>query len=256
MALCSSLHPCTWCFAKKDELHERAALRTIGNIKNNFANWRDAGAKKSAAKNFMNCIQPPAIGNVDDTRIIDIVTPPELHLMLGAVDTLYNHMFAKFEDQILVWTKQCNVTREVTRGGSGFNGNSCKMLLTKLDSLRAMCPIGCLPYIKALDDFRLVVKSCFGEVLDPNFSNHIENFQESYMDLGISITPKIHAIFYHVKDFCTEQQTSLGFFSEQAMESVHFDFKRVWAKYELKLHHSDYPRQLLRAVCEYNGLHL
>jgi len=252
----SSMFPCTWCYARKDKLNEIAELRTIGNILANYTNWCNAGRNKTKAKNFMNCIHPPAIGTDKDQRIIDIVTPPELHLMLGAVNTLYNHMLQKFGDQIVLWTRQCNVKPDVTQGGSGFNGNSCKTLLQKVDMLRAICSIECLPYVKVLDDLRLVVKSCFGEFLDPNFVVYLENFRKSYTDLGISVTPKIHAIFFHVKDFCIEKQKSLGLFSEQSMESVHFDFKLVWSKYKLNSDHSDYPRQLFRAVCEYNGLHL
>lgn len=252
----SSLYPCTWCYSKKDELSECSQLRTLQNILDNFTNWRDAGSVKNQAKNFFNCIHPPILGNDKDKRIIDIITPPELHLMLGVVNTLYNHMLAEFEEATLIWTKRCNVTREETRAGAGFNGNSCKMLLDKIDVLRAVCPIGCLKYVTALDDFRLVVKSCFGENLNPNFIKHIQDFQKSYVDLKISITPKVHAVFYHVKDFCHEHQKALGYFSEQAMESVHFNFKTVWSKYEVKPNHSEFPTHLLKAVCEFNGLHL
>lgn len=51
-------------------------------------------------------------------------------------------------------------------------------------------------------------------------------------------------------------QRSLGFYSEQAMEAVHFDFKIVWQKYERKGSHPDYSKHLLKAICEYNGLHI
>lgn len=179
----SCLFPCTWYFARKDMLHESAELRTVGNILINYNNWLMAGGDKNKAKYFMNCVGQPVLGNNDDKRIIDVVTPPALHLMLGAVNTIYSRMLAKFEDHTLIWTKKCNVSREVTRSGSGFNGNSCKTLLSKLDILRAICPIGCLLYVQALEDFRLVVKSYFGAVLDPNFTDFIEKFKQSFMVL-------------------------------------------------------------------------
>lgn len=252
----SSLHPCTWCYAKKDELHGCSELRTIGSILDYYKSWKDAGSVKGKAKDYMNCIMPPILGTDLEKRIIDIVTPPELHLMLGVVNTLYDHMLAEFEDVVLEWTKRCNVTRDITRSGSGFNGNACKTLLKKVDLLRSICPIGCLKYVKTLDNFQSVVKSCFGGSLNPDFSTHILNFKKSYLELEIAVTPKVHSVFYHVNDFCYEHQKPLRYFSEQAMESVHFDFKSVWTKYQVKPNHADYASRLLKAVCEYNGLHL
>lgn len=37
----SSMYPCTWCFARKYLLHERAELRTVENILLYYTNWRD-----------------------------------------------------------------------------------------------------------------------------------------------------------------------------------------------------------------------
>lgn len=72
------------------------------------------------------------------------------------------------------------------------------------------------------------------------------------------MTPKVkvHAIFYHVNKFCTKNQQSLGFYSEHAMEAVYFEFRIVWHKYELKTSHPEYHTQLLKAVNEFNGLHI
>lgn len=84
----SSMFPCTWCYARKDMLNEIGELRTVGNILANYENWCKAGSNIKNAKNFKNCIHPPAVGTDNEQRIIDIVTPPELHLMLGAVNTI------------------------------------------------------------------------------------------------------------------------------------------------------------------------
>lgn len=56
-------------------------------------------------------------------------------------------------------------------------------------------------------------------------------------------------------DFCEEMQSGLGFFSEQAMESVHADFKKIWEKYKVSIDHPEYLKRLLSAICEYNGSH-
>ena len=42
----------------------------------------------------------------------------------------------------------------------------------------------------------------------------------------ISITPKVHILTEHVPDFCKKHGYSLGWYSEQALESCHYDFLR------------------------------
>lgn len=254
----SSLFPCTFCIASKYELSERAEFRTIrGSLQSN-EEWMDAGAKKNAAKKFFNCIQRPLFTGASNgnERFIDIVPPPELHLMLGVVNTIYDHIHDAFNNEALAWAKSCNVEKSVTQAGAGFNGNACKKLLDRLDVLRASCPIGCLKFVKALDDFQSVVKSCFGQHLDPNFEISLLNFKDSFLDLNVSVTPKIHAVFYHVGDFCRKHQKALGFYSEQTMEAVHFEFKSFWSKYKLNINHPEYSNNLLRAVREFNALHV
>ena len=48
-----------------------------------------------------------------------------------------------------------------------------------------------LPYIEAFRAFGNVVKTCFGVLLQPGFKEAIEIFQNSYMNLNITVTPKV-----------------------------------------------------------------
>lgn len=193
---------------------------------------------------------------MNSTQIIDIIPPPELHLMLGVVNTIYKHMLGEFKYESLEWAKVCNVSREFVHGAPAFPGNSCKLLLEKTDKLRQLCSIGCLKYVKCFQDFAVVIESCFSTTLKPNYLDSIETFKKSYCDLNISVTPKVHAVFFHVPDFCTKTNKGLGSFSEQAMESVHCDFKKTWAKYKVYKTHPDYENKLLTAVREYNSRHM
>ncbi|CAH1098718.1 unnamed protein product [Psylliodes chrysocephalus] len=84
----------------------------------------------------------------------------------------------------------------------------------------------------------------------------IQLFKESYEALGISVTPKIHAIFFHVSDFCLKTWNGLGFYSEQAIESLHHDFCVTWTNYKVLKEHPQYNAKLLRVVCDYNIKHL
>ena len=252
----ASLFPCTWCYASKNELDKCGTYRTIGNTMENYLKWCDAGSKKENAKNFKNCVNPPIFTYDEDKTFLEIISPPELHLMLGVVNTLYTNLLKESEQDALRWAKQCCVFREVYHGSSSFNGNSCRTLLRQLDVLRSNSHnLVTLKYVKAFSDFAAVVTACFSLKIDPSYKNKIAEFKKSFLDLGIPITPKIHAVFFHVPDFCDEYQNGLGFYTEQAMESVHSDFKNVWKRYKVAKGHPDYSEKLRRALCEYNSLH-
>lgn len=76
------------------------------------------------------------------------------------------------------------------------------------------------------------------------------------MALGISIKPKVHCIFKHVKEFCQKHQVGLGLFSERTFESAHDEFKLTWNKYLTKESYPNYAQKLLRAISEFNSLHV
>ena len=79
--------------------------------------------------------------------------------------------------------------------------------------------------IDALRKFKSVVTACFGMVLEDDFSEKIDRFRDSYLAImNISVTPKVHAVFFHVKQFIEIKRAPLGVFSEQATESMHHNF--------------------------------
>ncbi|KAJ8671695.1 hypothetical protein QAD02_002954 [Eretmocerus hayati] len=112
--------PCTWCHAPKDQLSLPCSeVRTNREISDHFLLWENAGAEKNLYKEFKNCIHKPIFTGDPDKPIIDIIVPPELHMMLGIVNFLYDNMFEEIEEVTLDWAKFCNVNRKVVRGGSG-----------------------------------------------------------------------------------------------------------------------------------------
>lgn len=48
----------------------------------------------------------------------------------------------------------------------------------------------------------------------------------------------------------------LGFWSEQSFESVHHDFKELWANRKVGREHEDYKDALWKAFLEWNSLHV
>ena len=48
-----------------------------------------------------------------------------------------------------------------------------------------------LPYIQAFRTFDQVVSKCFGVTLEEGYKEAIEEFRAAYMDLGVTVTPKV-----------------------------------------------------------------
>lgn len=250
----SCAHPCTWCNISKDRLDQKGELHTLGKIRTMFSSFIDSGSDRAKAKHYGNFIHTPIFNNTDDTLVLDIIPPPELHLLLGAV----NHLFINLEKiwpDAIKWAASLNLEREAMHGGT-FAGNSCRKLLKNVVKLELMAPPTCKLFISSFNAFDEVVKSCFGKHLHDDYLEKITNFQLIYQQLQISTTPKLHAIFFHIKDFCEANKQSLGVWSEQAFESVHSDFEITWSKYKVPSIHEKYGKHLLRAVQEYNGNHL
>lgn len=255
----ASKYPCTWCSTSSDELYKIGTLRTIGSIVKNVAAWEEDGAKKERAQLFENCVNKPLFDYDENVEIIDIIPPPELHLLIGTVNKIFEHMLIECKREAEEWVKKCSVSREVYFGKSSFNGNSSRKLLRNIDQLRRISEKydgHCLKYVKCLEDFDSVVKSCFSSDLDPKFESHILRFEKSYIALDIPLTPKVHALIKHVPYFCGKHEKGLGYYSEQAMESVHADFKKTWNKYKVDKSHPNYSERLLKAICEYNSSHI
>lgn len=251
-----SMHPCTWCKSDRKSLADWSQWRTIGDIKRSFWEFHDGDKKRSQAKHFYNVIHPPIVSTLNlEQPILDIYPPPELHLLLGAVNTMYKGLSVEWGGSDR-WPKKLHLEREAYYGGS-FTGNSCMILLKNVDTLQSICPLHCLRYVDAFRKFYRVVNSCFGFSLNPEYQKFIEDFKNSYLALEISVTPKLHAIFYHVGEFCERRQQGLGLFSEQAFESVHHDFSQVWEDFKVKnIHHPKFGERFIQAVCSYNSRHL
>lgn len=252
----ASLHPCIWCDALMKELNTCGSRRTIKNCTDNYSKWCDSGKEKKNAKHFMNCVNLPVFVGDENTLILDLIPPPELHLLLGAVNTLFTHMLKVNEKICLKWAEKCNVQRQCVYGSPTFAGNACKILLEKVDILDGFKCLECVKFVDTFRKLKKVVNGCFSMKLDPNFVSFIREFKESYLALEISVTPKIHAIFFHVEDFCLKTGKGLAYYSEQATESAHSDFAKMWDNYKVLDIHPEYPQKLLRAVCDYNTSHI
>ena len=72
---------------------------------------------------------------------------------------------------------------------------------------------------------------CYGAELHPDFKDKIAAFKKDFINLGISIAPKVHVVMFHIAEFCKITGQGLGPWSEQSGESVHHDFKGTWNRF-------------------------
>ena len=165
----SALHPCCWCNIDKHNLHKIGTQRTIANLRELFWSYYGAGVSKAKAKDFGNAIHPSMVTGIDDTPILHIVPPPELHLLIGPVNTLYDSLNNIRSDSELCLSA-CNVKKTEYHGGS-FAGNDSRKLLKRTDVLKEMCPLEFKNYVETFKYFNEVVGACYGRELEHDYQN-------------------------------------------------------------------------------------
>ena len=109
----SSCHPCCWCDISKDQLSKRGNARTISSLMKLFWDFFESNTGVDEAKKYGNVIHPPIVsGNIDDvTPVIRVLPPPELHLLIGPVNTMYGAM-EKIWPESELWLNSCNVKKK------------------------------------------------------------------------------------------------------------------------------------------------
>ena len=125
--------------------------------------------------------------------VICLLLPPQLHLLIGPVIKIYNTLGAIWPDSE-EWLKSCSVKKEEYHGGS-FSGNNSRRLLQNVTRLAALSPPASYgKFVGAFKSFKEVVLSCYGAELHSHFQYKIVIFTRDYMKLGITVTPKVHAV--------------------------------------------------------------
>ncbi|CAL4067310.1 unnamed protein product, partial [Meganyctiphanes norvegica] len=221
---CSSKHPCPYCETNNlENVDTFTEDRTLGSIRHSASAYKSAGSNKKVAQHYTNCINQPLLTGDDHERILDICAPPELHLLQGIVKHVYDNMYKNWP-HVSLWLDKINVKPTNYHHGS-FVGNDCLRMLKNVDILQQMAESDdkhiIQKYVHILRCFYDVVKSCFGMTLDPQYDTYINQFKYAYKDMDITITPKVHILLMHVPDFITKHNRSLGWYSEQTLESVH-----------------------------------
>ena len=256
---------------------ENGNLYTMQDIVNLHNAYTEAGSKAKTQQLYQNFTNHPLITSLPDKLIIEMLAVPELHLLLGVVNKLMDEIESQvflsksdgkeFMDNFL---KSAGVVRQAYQGGQHLEGNQCKRFLDKLDLLESQLQskdslviVQGMPFVQALRAFKDVVEQCFKVNLDPDYKTSISNFKKQYLDLEISVTPKVHIVFQHIIEFLDlvnrdteDMPKGLGYFSEQAFESVHSDMAIQWDKVKVGMHHAEFGQRLKSFVISYNAKHI
>ena len=184
-----------------------------------------------------------------------------------------NHTFFNGLVKVIVLERALNFPKSLNLVakdyyGSIFEGNACRSMLKQADKmmnrevLGDTSPLLVIPYVRAYKAMDNLVHSCFGtKVVDiDQVVVLLKELVVAYMDLDLSVTLKMHVIFYHLLPaLCNPalQGRGLGVVSGQAGESIHQEFKIFWEKYKINsLNNKIYGKQLKKAVVEFSSKHL
>lgn len=114
----SSNHPCSWCDVSKAKLHTKGEPRTLESLTSAFWNWYQVGnGDIKQAKNFGNVVHLPILKGNPNDRVIDVLPPPELHLLLGPFNTIFKAIYMDWPGAITCWARKCHVERKALHGG-------------------------------------------------------------------------------------------------------------------------------------------
>ena len=109
-------HPCCFCHAIKTSWTGDLSHRTFANIMTNFCELVLLhGGDSDKAKEHMNCVGQPSIGDGSDTPVLWWIVPAFLHIILSLNEVLKAlwHLWPELQD----WLKRHNLQFVPYHGG-------------------------------------------------------------------------------------------------------------------------------------------
>ena len=259
LGIMSGRHPCIWCTWDKRTGLSKAHwdLRSSSHHDKMFRKLCDVydGDSKN---NAIHCdgVEDCEAFNIWLTDYMQMFNLPELHLLLGIGQKLYNAiMEIMSDDDKLVHEsllKQHQIIRSIYHGGA-FEGNAMRKITKNVEKIGL--PPNNSSYI-ALKRFSDLVDACFGKEITGDIETLVIQFEEAFIQSGHSCSTKIHVVCRHLLPFIRNylpKGMGLGAVSEQATESAHSRFKNVWEKSYMCNEASErYPQSIFNAVCDLN----
>lgn len=235
-------------------------LRTMDSMRADYASLEKMKvasglSEKELAKYFNSQEGPPIVSyHVDfPTRML----PPSVHIRMGITTKIYDdivtYMTPEQFTEHQAAMKRFGIRRGDYHGGS-FEGSHAAKVLRHYRQLK-LCPTEEFrAHFDALAAFAVVDKSCLGLFRRDGFEDDIKRFHNAYRRCGSSTTTKVHLVVKHLGFLARYQNPKwgLGHFSEQALESSHNKFKKVWKNWKFCEDTRGYEERVRGAVMDFN----
>ena len=252
---------CPYCTG--DMTLESGELRTFGSLAQMHSQFEAKGSKMKDMQKFKNVIHPSLLRGEPDCTVLSTVPPPELHLLMGAVNWGLEQLYLLMpEDQLRDRMRTKGISIRGYQGG-GLDGVNSNLFLKHLDFLLFSAPAEAQPVKEMLASLKVVVQGCFGTELSPNYKDDLSQFKQAAAAMiahllqarrkVVKPTWKIHILACHVQTFLDEKQVGLGIFCEQTTEAAHCVFKPTLQRFKRKADHQLHGARLLRAVCDFSS---
>ena len=149
-------------------------------------------------------------------------------------------------DEVSEFTKKVQVSQEKYHGGD-YEGNEINKMLENINDLEELLDENYIDYIEGFKSIKELNEHVSGKELNSDYSEVIDRFTLNFLALNtnhrVSVTPKVHIIMEHLKDYCQETGNALGACSDQTIEAVH------------QLVHSRFSRSNYYIKCEESDKH-
>ena len=99
-----------------------------------------SGGDKKNAQKHANVINSPLIKAPDETHVLDVFPPAQLHMLMGATNSPVDLLIKVYGvERVEEWLKKVNVVHYGYHGGS-MDGNNWKRLLDQIDTFAQLVP--------------------------------------------------------------------------------------------------------------------
>lgn len=244
--------PCPYCFISLSDLRDRSTdlkrdthtvrLKTFKDLDEDFQKFKAFDKIKAKAKECHSTINEPLFVEEENVYVIQKCVIPELHVIQGYV----NHVFwdglvpLVGEEKALIWPKKFHLMFQ-NYHGRVFEGNACRKLLKEADALldpsiySTVGKLALVPYVSAFNAMNKVVENCFSsKVVDlSSLKSEIDYLRKTVAAIEISENLKMHILLDHIEECLhfLNKDDGLGLWSEQAGETVHTEWSKIWKKY-------------------------